>query len=196
SLMLPVNVSEEELRKRLSKSFLRNLKKAEKLGIEVREGRGNKLCNILEELYLASRKRKSFRGINPQEFIEPQLNLSAAEKMNIIVAYYQGEPIAVLLMSNLGDVSVNLLAASNEQGLLCGSSYLVWYKSVIAARRAGMKLYDLGGIDPDINPTVYQFKSRMGGEECFHIGAFDAYSSSRVKIIWRICDKIYQYIKR
>jgi len=196
SFVLPTDDSEEEIRKRLRKSFRRDLKKAEKAGIEIRQGHDREFCKILEDLYLASIKRKGFKGLDPQEFVKTQSMLSSSEKMNIIVAYLDGEPIAAHLASNLGDTGVVLLAASNEKGLTCGASYLIWYKGAVAACCAGMKRYDLGGIDPDSNPNVYQFKSRMGGKECFHIGAFEAYSSSHVKIIWRICERIYRHIKK
>jgi lipid II:glycine glycyltransferase (peptidoglycan interpeptide bridge formation enzyme) len=195
TLILRVDDSEEGIRKRLRKSFRRDLKKAEKSKIEVREGTDREFCEKLEQLYLGLLKRKNFKGLNPREFVKTQGLLSYPEKMNIIVAYLDGEPIAAHLASNLGDTGVVLLAASNEKGLTCGASYLMWYKGAIAAWRAGMRFYDLGGIDPDNNPYVYQFKSRQGGEEHFHIGVFDACISSRVRFIWRICDRIYRYIK-
>ena len=196
TFILRVDDFEEEVRKRLRKSFRRDLKKAENSGIEVSEGYDEERCKILKDLYTASLKRKGFKGLDIDEFIKPQRMLSSAEKMNVIVAHYEGKPTSALLASNLGDTAIVLLAASNETGLKCGSSYFVWYRGAISALNSGMKWYDLGGIDPDNNPNVYQFKSRMGGDEFFHIGAFDAYGSTHVKIIWHICDKIYRHIKK
>jgi len=196
TLMLQVDDSEDAVRKRLHKSFRRDIKYAEKNGIEIREGNNEEFCKILEELYFGSLKRKSFKGLNPQEFIRPQLDLSASEKMNIIVAYYDGEPVSMLLSSNLGDTAVVLLAAGNERSLSCGSSYLTWYRGAVSALHAGMKLYDLGGIDPRRNPTVYQFKKRMGADECYFIGEFEATSNLFVKHIWRIAEKAYRFLKK
>jgi lipid II:glycine glycyltransferase (peptidoglycan interpeptide bridge formation enzyme) len=196
TLMLNTEDSEDGIRKRLRKSFRRDLKKAEKSRIAICEGHDNEQCKILNDLYLASLKRKGFKGLDVWQFIEPQRMLSCAEKMNIIVAYCQGEPASVLLMSNLGDTAIVLLAASSEKGLVCGSSYLVWYRGALSALNAGMKRYDLGGIDPDNNPNVYQFKSRMGGEEAFHIGAFEACSSLRAKVSWRMAEKVYNWIRK
>ena len=107
--------------------------------------------------------------------------LPAAEKMNVIVAYSSGRPIAVHLASNLGQTAVVLLAAGNREALKCGASYLIWYKGAVAAWQAGMKMYDMGGIDPENNPTVYQFKSRMGGDEYTHIGTFESCRNLTVK---------------
>jgi lipid II:glycine glycyltransferase (peptidoglycan interpeptide bridge formation enzyme) len=196
TMMLRVDDSGEGIRKRFGKSFRRDLNHAEKATIEIREGTGGEFCAILEKLYLELLKRKGFKGLEPQVFIKAQSMLSTPEKMNIIVAYLGNEPVAVHLASNLGDTAIALLAASNEQGLSCGSSYIVWYRSAVSALNAGMKLYDVGGIDPDNNPNVYRFKSRMGGEEVFHIGAFDACSRACTKVAWRVCEKICNLVKR
>ena len=195
TFILPVNDSEEGIRKRLRKSFRRDLRYAEKAHIEIREGSSVEFCDILEKLYMALLRRKKFKGLNPREFIQTQNSLSTAEKMNIILAYKDAEPVAAHLASNLGDTGVVLLAASNEKGLACGASYLIWYKGAVAAWSAGMKRYDLGGIDQDKNPTVYQFKSRMGGEEVSYIGAFDACSNICTKVVWRITERLYNLIK-
>lgn len=196
TFMLQVDDSEENIRMRLRKSFRRDLKKAEQTGIEIRQGHSDEFCKMLEDLYLESLKRKGFKGLNPQEFIKTEGLLSDHEKMNIIAAYLDGEPISVLLASNLGDTAVVLLAASNEKGLACGSSYLIWYRAAISALNAGMKLYDLGGIDPKDNPTVWQFKSRMGGEEIHYIGAFETCTNPRVRTIRHIAERIYNLLKK
>ncbi len=196
TLVLNIEDSKEGIRKRLRKSFRRDLKKAENSGIEICEGHDEELCEILKDLYLASLKRKGFKGLDVPEFIEPQRMLSSTEKMNIIVAYCEGEPVSAHLASNLGDTAIVLLAASNERGLSCGSSYLTWYRGAVSALNAGMKWYDLGGIDPDNNPNVYQFKSRMGGRETFHVGAFEACSSMLARIIWRTSERLYNLFRR
>ncbi|MHC4543144.1 MAG: lipid II:glycine glycyltransferase FemX [Planctomycetota bacterium] len=196
TFILPVDDSEDGIRKRLRKSFRRDLKKAESSTIEIREGKGKECCAILEKLYVELLRRKKFKGLNPQEFIKTQALLSNSEKMNIILAYKDNEPVAAHLATNLGDTAVVLLAASNEKGLACGSSYIIWYRGALAACRVGMKLYDLGGIDPENNPTVYQFKSRMGGKDQSHVGAFEAYTNCAVRTIWRMSERVYNLIRK
>lgn len=196
TLMLSLDGSEEEIRKSLDRNFRRNLKKYEKAGIEIREGWDMRFCEILRELYKVSMERKGFKGLDPDEFIKPQLMLSSEEKMNFIVACYENEPVSVHLSSHLGDTGVALLVASNEKGLDCGSSYLIWWKACIAAKNAGMKRFDLGGIDPNNNPGSYRFKSQISGQEYRCIGAFDACSSLPVKMAWRASEKVYNLIKK
>jgi lipid II:glycine glycyltransferase (peptidoglycan interpeptide bridge formation enzyme) len=196
TLMLSLEGTEEEIRKSLDRNFRRNLKKSEKAGMEIREDRDVRFCEILRELYHGSVERKGFKGLNPDEFIKPQSMLSSEEKMNFIVAYYENEPVSVHLASHLGDTGVALLVASNRKGLECGSSYLIWWRACIAAKNAGMKRFDLGGIDPDNNPGSYQFKSQISRQEYRCIGAFDVCSSLPVKMAWRASEKVYNLIRK
>lgn len=196
TMLLSLNRPEELLRKRLHQSWRRKLKKAEAVGIETKNCTDEESFITLEKLYLEMLRRKGIKELDPEVFMTTQRLLSAAEKMNVIVAYYHGQPVTAHVTSNLGDTAILLLVASSEKGLACGSSYLVWWKAVTASNRLGMKYYDVGGIDFENNVTVSRFKAGMGGYECSHIGAFEAYSSLRVKSIWRVADKVYRLIKR
>jgi hypothetical protein len=187
--------SEDEIMKGLRKSFRRDVRYAQKAGVETRDGTGEEFCRIIEELYLVVKGRKGFKGLDPAEFTKTQRLLSAAEKINIIVAYHKGEPVAAHMASNLGDTSVVLLAASNEKGYTCFASYLVWWRGAVSAHRAGMKWYDLGGIDPGKVPGVSRFKLRMGGTEYYHIGLFAAYRNWGVRKIWRNAELLYSLVK-
>lgn len=196
TIILSLENSEENLRKGLHRNWWRNLKKAENAGIEIRRGRENELFDILERLYLEALERKGFKGLNPGEFARPQRMLSGHEKLIVTVAYFDGEPVTALATSNLGDTGLDILAANNEKGLKCGSSFLAYWNAFDSSRRAGMKRYDLGGIDPDSNPNVYQFKSRMGGKEQFHIGAFEGCDNWAIRTIWRMSERVYNLIRK
>lgn len=191
-----VDGGEEEILRGLRKSFRRDMRYARKSKVVAHESTAEEYCQIMNELYGQAKKRKGFKGLDGQLFCETQQMLRPDEKMSIITAHLNDRVVAALMASNLGDTSMVLLAASNEEGLSCFASYLIWYEGALAAHRAGMKWYDLGGIDPAKNPNVCQFKSRMGGEECFHIGLFAAYSGSFVRRLWHIAEKAYHLAKK
>ncbi len=191
---LPID-DEESMRSRLDRSWRRSLKKAERADIEIRESSAIEDFYTLEEIYNKSKQRKGFSGLDPKIFIQTQQYLSSDEKMQIIIAYHQGKPVSAHASSFLGQMGEGILAGSTKEGLLCGASYLVWWKTLLAAKRAGMKVYNVGGIDPKENPNVYQFKARMGGQEVFHIGTFDAVRSSMVKGIWRGIETAYRLLR-
>jgi hypothetical protein len=196
TFILKVNESQEQIRAGLHKSFRRDLKTAEKTGLLIQHGTGEEFSRVLEDLYGKLLNRKGFKGLNPDEFIKAQSLLSNHEKMNFILASQDNEPAAILLSAPFGETSLVLLAAASETGLECGASYVVWYQGAIAANQAGMKYYDLGGIDQENNPKVYQFKSRIGGIETSYIGAYEAAANPVFKGVWRIAEKIHQYIKK
>lgn len=195
TMMFPTDISADEMRRQLHYSWRKQLKRAEQTGLDLREGSDLRYFSILEQLYRASVRRKGFKGLDPEEFIQAQQMLSDNEKMNVVVAYFNGQPVAAHASSYLGDTAVGILAASNEKGLELGASYLVWWRTLLAAKSAGMRRYDLGGIDPKNNPTVYQFKQRMGAHEVFHIGAFEAHSSTVTRNVWCVAERVYRFVK-
>jgi len=196
TMIVRLTGTESEIRGRFHRSWRRGLNKAENNKIEIREGTSRELWLILERIYESARSRKGFKGLEPDVFIETQELLSDARKVNVIAAYSDGEPISAHSTSHLGDTAVGILAGSSEKGLEVCSSYLVWWHTLLAAKRAGMSSYDLGGIDPVNNPDVYQFKLRMGGEQVRYIGAFDVCSSRAAGIFWRACEKAYNLLKK
>ena len=194
--LIPIHYSEEILRSRLHQSWRRKLKKAEGTDIEIRECTDEDSFAILEKFYLEMMRRKGLKGLTPQEFTRTQALLSDAEKMNMIVAYYDNQPISAHLTANFGDTAILLLTAGNEKGYQMKASYLVWWKAILTSKRLGMKIYDTGGIDFQKVPTVSHFKAGLGGEECSYIGAFEVCTNMMVKNIWRMVERTYKLVKK
>ena len=195
TVTVPLEAPEEELRSNLHQKWRNMLNKAEKAGVEIRQGTSDKYFSIFESLYRSTVERKHFTGLDIEEFSKSQQALDERQKMNVIAAYLDGEPVSAHVSSYLGDTAIVLFAAGNDAALKCGASNLVWWRSLLAARKAGMKSCDLGGIDPVGNPGVYQFKSRMGGKEIFHIGTFEACRGSCIRGVWRLTEKLHTIIK-
>ena len=153
------------------------------------------LFHELETIYLQAKKRKGFRGLDSKIFLSVQEKLRCEDRNHIIVAYSQGVPVCAHASSYLGQMGEGILAGSSGQGLSLNASYLVWWKSLMAAHRAGMDIYNLGGIDPENNMGVYQFKTRMGGKEVYYIGAFEVASSNFHKKLWRSIERTYRFVR-
>lgn len=196
TMMFEVDADDEELRRRFHRSWRRGLNKAEQAGLQIEESRESKAFETLEEIYLGAKKRKGFRGLEPREFIKTQEQLPSHKKMNVITVLQNTTPLAAHASSHFGDTAVGALAASTPDGLEQGAGYLLWWHTFLAARREGMKRYDLGGIDPTENPSVYQFKMRMGAKECRYIGAFEICAGRCVRTTWRTVESMYRRIKK
>jgi len=195
TMLLPLEKEEEDLRNSFHRQWRKLLRKADKQNIEIRHGTGVDYFKILEDLYFSAKKRKGFIGLDSQIFLRTQKLLPESEKMDVIVAYVDGTPVSAHISSNLGEITQGVLAATSTFGLSVASSYLVWWETLLESKRKGMLMYDLGGFDPIENPGVYKFKSRMGADEAFHIGCFDAYANKRSQLLWLGIEKVYQIIK-
>ncbi len=196
TMMIKLEGSENDIRSRIHRSWRRYLNRAENNNMNIRQGPDGELFNILKQIYVSAQNRKGFKGLDPDIFIKTQNLLHDTVKMNTIVAFSDGQPLTAHSTSHLGDIAVGILAGSNEKGLELGSSYLVWWQTLLAAKRSGMLKYDLGGIDPVNNPEVHQYKLRMGAEEVKYIGTFDICSSRLVSRMWRACESLYRLIRR
>lgn len=196
TMLFPLNTDEEGIRNRFHTGWRRYLNKAQTAGMEIRQGTDLAYMNTLNELYSGMRQRKCFEGLSVDTFEKTQQRLAAPDRMNTVVACLDGQVLTAHTTSHLGDTALGILAASSEDALQSNSTYLVWWHTLLAAKNAGMRRYDLGGIDPDKNPKVYQFKQRMGAIEARHIGVFEAYANPQIKYIWRCAEKIYNTITR
>jgi lipid II:glycine glycyltransferase (peptidoglycan interpeptide bridge formation enzyme) len=196
TIIFPLEGSEEEMKLKLRRDWRTNLKKARTVKVEIKQGTNNQYFDILENLYWVAIKRKGFKGLDPKEFSRPQPMLSPQEKITITIACFDGSPVTALATSNLGDTAVNIFAANNERALKCSSSFLSYWTDFCSSKHAGMKKYDLGGIDPKNNPSVYEFKRGTRGNETWHIGVFEICESSIVKKIWHAADRAYRLLKK
>lgn len=196
TMLFPLATDEEGIRSRFHAGWRRYLNKAQKTDMEIRQGVAPEYMNTLKELYRRMCQKKRFEGLGVDTFEKTQQYLATPERMNMVLSYLKGQVLTAHMTSHLGDTALGILAGSSEEALQLNSTYLVWWHTLLAAKNAGMKRYDLGGINPNKNPKVYQFKRRMGAIEAHHVGVFEAYSSAQVKCVWRIAEKLYNAIKR
>lgn len=196
TLIFPLDISEDQMRKRFHSKWRATLRKAEKKGLCVDESNDTHLLKQLDTIYRKSQSKKGFKGLPIEDFIETQEILLASQKLNMIVVKKGDDLLTVDVNSYLGDTALGLFQSTTSQGLSLGASYVAWWNTLLVAKRVGMKRYDTGGVDPKNNASVYRFKLRMGADEKFHIGCYDAYADKWVKRIFGLMDNVYYKIKR
>ena len=196
TIMVSLKEPEEKIRARIHRESRRILRKVEKMELQVKQGASEEFFNILESLYVGAKSRKGFKGLDSKEFAWTQQMLASNDKATVLIAYYDGQPVTAHATTHLGNTAVPILTASNETGLRYRTSYLLWWKAYLMAKDLGLEYYDLGGIDPDKNPKGYLFKKRMGGEETFHIGTFEAYTNPRILSLWHFAEKCYRFFMK
>ncbi len=195
TFLFPLDLSEEAMYKKLHRKWRATLKKAQQEGLTVSESNDMKYLHVLDNLYRYSQKKKQFRGLDLEEYIRTQEQLLTDQKMNAVIISEKGEPLSVDVNSYLGDTCLGLFQSTSQRGLEINASYLVWWETFLAARRAGMKRYDMGGVDPAKNASVYQFKKRIGGDEVFQVGCLEAYANPLAARIWKVLSRIHEWRK-
>ncbi len=83
-----------------------------------------------------------------------------------------------LVASAIGDSAIYLLGATSDAGLHSKGAYLLHWHLIDWLKAKGTRWYDLGGIDPERNPGVYQFKKGFSGADVCQIEPLVMYESA------------------
>ena len=178
TLYLNLADSLETIRSKMSKSWRRNLIKAEKNELSIEEGSEPAMFEVVDRLYTETVSRKGFYpGITVRNYNKMQEYLPDNIKMKIMICKFKGEEIAVLVGAAMGEVGIELIAATNTTSLKLKGSYLLRWKMLEYLKQSGCLYYNLNGINPERNPGGYQFKSAFcggNGLDTEFLGTFEA----------------------
>lgn len=186
----------EDLRRAMARRWKRALKRPEARGIRIIAGQEDDLFAQFLPLYDEMHQRKGFdSAVNPHVFREIHRRAVPAEKMLILLALWEDRPVAGLISSHLGDTCLGLLGASDEAGRRYQAAYVLHWENIQRAKAAGMRWYDLGGIDRESNPDGYLFKVGLGRTECELLGEFEVCQSRVCEAAVWAAEKTYRWLK-
>jgi lipid II:glycine glycyltransferase (peptidoglycan interpeptide bridge formation enzyme) len=175
TFILDLNPSLEDLRGNLDAKWRNKLSGSERNGLRVVAGGGPEDYRTFCGMYKQMRSRKKFEStVDIEEFGRIQDDLSATHRMRILICVQEGMPVAGLVTSAMGDSAIYLLGATADGGLNSKGAYLLQWSHIEWLKENGYKWYDLGGIDPERNPGVYQFKKGLSGRDVSHLTPFVA----------------------
>jgi lipid II:glycine glycyltransferase (peptidoglycan interpeptide bridge formation enzyme) len=178
TFVVDLSVSLQQLRKNLDPKWRNKLSGAERNGLTIVSGRGIEEYKSFSRLYTEMRNRKAFETtLDIEEFGKLQEDLLESERMEILICQRDGIAIAGVVASVIGNSAIYLLGATSDSGLDAKGSYLLQWTLIQRLYDAGVRWYDLGGIDPEGNPGVYQFKKGLSGTDVSHLQVFVACNS-------------------
>jgi len=162
------NKSEENLLESFNQQWRRNIKKAEKEGVEVFQGRREDLADF-HEVYLETAQRDNFipRPLRYFERMWDELN-SREKHLTLFSAKWQGQVIASTIAIQVGNHYWYAYGASSATGREARGSNAVQWAMMKDALARGASCYDLRGITPTLDPHdphvgLIQFKVGTGG---------------------------------
>jgi lipid II:glycine glycyltransferase (peptidoglycan interpeptide bridge formation enzyme) len=192
TLVLDIKPTIDDLRANLRANWRNHLRAAEKRPLNIVRGCDEKLFLTFMHIYDDMRKRKGFvSNIDLSDFLATQQSLPPSLKMKIMVCYVDKVPVAAVVCAVVGTSAIYILGATTADGLRSNGAYLLHWNMIKWLKILGVEFYDLGGIDPDNNHSVYDFKKGLAGKrglDIKFIGQFEACDSVTSSFAVRAAD--------
>ena len=167
---------EADLLRGLNQLWRRNIKKADKLGVTVRQGSADDLA-AFHALYLETAARDHFTG-RPLSYFQQMWAAMRAEdpdRVRLYLAEHEGDLVAATTMVRVGTHAWYSYGASSTAKREVRGSNAVQWAMMRDALAAGATVYDLRGItdtldadDPHLG--LIQFKLGTGGAAVEYLG--------------------------
>jgi lipid II:glycine glycyltransferase (peptidoglycan interpeptide bridge formation enzyme) len=170
---------EDELQGGFNQLWRRNIKKADKLGVTVRQGDESDLP-AFHALYLETAERDHFTG-RPLSYFQRMWSAMRSEdpdRIRLYLAEHEDDLVAATTMVRVGTHAWYSYGASSTAKRDVRGSNAVQWAMLRDAKAAGATVYDLRGItdtltDDDPHFGLIQFKLGTGGEAVEYVGEWD-----------------------
>lgn len=184
TILIDIQGNEEEILARMKQKTRYNIRLAEKKGVTVRAWDDIK---SFHKMMLITGGRDGF-GVHSLEYYQRAYNLLHPKQMGeLLVAEYEGKPLAALFVARHGKRAYYLYGASTDEERNRMPTYLLQWEAMKWAKARSCKEYDLWGVPDEEEVSleanfearhdglwgVYRFKRGFGGELKRAIQAMD-----------------------
>lgn len=175
-----VAMSEEAVFANFNQLWRRNVRKAERAGVEVRRGDKSDLARF-HPVYVETAERDGFipRPLSYFEQMWEALNQpSSTSAMSVYVASCRDEVLAATTMISVGDHVWYSYGASSNEGREVRPSNAVQWRMIRDSISAKARVYDLRGITDTLDESdphfgLIRFKLGTGGHAVEYVGEWD-----------------------
>ncbi len=197
TVVLPLDMSEDELLGQMKNKWRYNIRYADKHGVKVRcvhagDADFEKDLQSFYNLYKTTAQRDGI-GIHPLAYYKDLLCRGSCDKNNsdtvisLYIASHEDEDLAAIVTLFNKDESIYLYGCSGNVKRNLMPAYLVQWTAIKDAKTFGSKVYDFYGIPPVDNPShpmhgLYLFKTGFGGKIVHRPGTFDVPVSKLYKL--------------
>jgi vancomycin resistance protein VanK len=180
--------TEDQLLAGMNQLWRRNIKKADKEGVEVTvsTGTGDQAGDLARDLaafhalYVHTAERDHFTP-RPLSYFQTMVATMAAEdphRIRLFLAHHHGDLVAATILVTVGTHAwYSYGASATEKREVRGSNALQW-AMIRTALAEGCEVYDLRGITPTLDTDdphlgLIQFKVGTGGHAVEYVGEWD-----------------------
>ncbi len=190
----------DELFAALKQKTRYNIRLAEKRGVKVREGTAADF-EQLYQLYAVTSQRDGFL-IRPREYyLQLWENYHAAELLTPLIAEFDGQLIAGLMLFHQFQRSWYLHGMSGIAYREHMPNHLLQWEAIKRAQSLGCLRYDMWGAPDTFDDTdrmwgVYKFKEGFSGEVVRAIGAWDYAPSPTLYKLFEKALSVFRFLSR
>ncbi len=175
SIMIDISKSPDEILATMKQKTRYNVRLAKKKEIVVKK---SKDVQLFYQLMLQTGDRDEF-GVHAYDYYQKAYDLFKAEdKVDLLIAEFEGKPLAGLMMFYHGKRAWYFYGASSNEERNRMPTYLLQYEAMMLAKKHGCLVYDLWGIPDESEEElennfehrsdglwgVYRFKRGFGGD--------------------------------
>lgn len=175
TIIVDIKDSEEQILARMKQKTRYNIRLAEKKGVTIRAWHD---IEAFHNMMLLTGERDGF-GVHSREYYQRAYDLLRPKQMGeLLLAEYEGKPLAALFVARNGNRAYYLYGASTDKERNRMPTYLLQWEAMKWAKAHGCEEYDLWGVPDEEEATleanfetrhdglwgVYRFKRGFGGE--------------------------------
>ena len=190
--------NEEELLKLFHEKTRYNIRLAMRKGVTIKDGTKEDLKDF-HKIMQETGNRDHF-GIRPLSYFEKMYDTLAPNNMKVLMAYYDGKPIAGTIPIMYGNKVWYLYGASSNQYRNVMPNYLLQWEMIKIALENKADIYDFRGVEEFEDETkqeygVYKFKKGFKGEFIEFIGEIQLVFNPFVNFCFEKGLKIYKKLR-
>lgn len=171
--------TDEDLLASFNQLWRRNIKKAEKAGVEVSHGTYDDLP-AFHEVYVETAQRDGFtpRGLAYFQRMWTAMTQEDPERLTLYIARHEGRVLAATTLVKVGAHAWYSYGASSHEGRDVRPSNAIQWAMIKDCIESGCSVYDLRGISDTLDPNdplfgLIQFKLGTGGYAQEYLGEWD-----------------------
>jgi peptidoglycan pentaglycine glycine transferase (the first glycine) len=146
--VIDISKSEEELLAIMKSKTRYNIKLAEKKGVTIINAEEEKNNNYLDEFLRLTGIMAKRNGIvaHPESYYRKMLEIIPSDILKLYIARYQGKVIAANLVVFFESMCIYLHGSSDDEYRNVMAPYLLQWRQITDAKKAGFVKYDFGGV--------------------------------------------------
>lgn len=192
--VIDITKSEDELLNEMKPKTRYNIRLAEKKGVKVFISREQKYIDKFCELVKITAKRDGIIP-HPESYYRKMFEIIPSDILKLYVAEYEGKIITANLAVFYGNIAIYLHGASDNENRNVMASYLLQWRQIQDAKKAGYAKYDFGGVKTNSSSswagiTKFKIGFSPGTEPTKFPGSYDIVINPFKYNLYRFLQKI------